>query len=123
MLMSIAFLLSQLGSGCTVHDSGFSGMVFFGHALQKTEVLNGCWTADGAQQHLSLMCCSSPAVSTRLHLTFPDPVMSIVPLIPFALLFWIFLIGPVKSFLSLVTHAEAPESHIASCVSDLSQRR
>ena len=40
MLMSIAFLLSLLGSGCTaVHDLGFKTMEFFGCALQKTDVL------------------------------------------------------------------------------------
>ena len=37
-----------VGSGCTVHNLGFSRMVLFGCALQKTEVLNGCWVADGA---------------------------------------------------------------------------
>ena len=39
MMMSIAFSSGLSGSGCTVHDSGFGGMVFFGCALQKTEVL------------------------------------------------------------------------------------
>ena len=39
MLMSIAFLLSLLGSGCTVHDLGFRTMEFFVCALQKTDVL------------------------------------------------------------------------------------
>ena len=48
MLMPIAFLLSLLGLGCTVHDLGFSTMTFVGRALQKTEVLNSCWVADGA---------------------------------------------------------------------------
>ena len=51
MLMLIAFLLSLLGSGCTVHDLGISWMVFFGCALQKTEVLESHWVADGAWQH------------------------------------------------------------------------
>ena len=76
--------------------------------------------AEGAQQHLSSMCCSSPAVSIRLHLTLPDPVMPIALLIPFALPFCIFLIGLMKSFLSLVMHAEAPESQIALHMSDRS---
>ena len=90
-------------------------MVFFGHALQKTEVLESCWVADGAQQHLSLMCCSSPAVLIGPHLTFPNPVMPIAPLTPFALQFCIFLIGVMKSFLLLLMHTDAPESQIASC--------
>ena len=42
MMMSIAFLSSSLGSGCTVHDLGFGAMAFLWHALQKTEALNGC---------------------------------------------------------------------------------
>ena len=42
MMMSMAFLSGLLGSGCTVHDLGFSRMVFFGCALQKTEVLESC---------------------------------------------------------------------------------
>ena len=42
MKMSIVFLLSLSGSGCAVHDSGFGRMVFFGCALQKIEVLDGC---------------------------------------------------------------------------------
>ena len=40
--MSIAFLSSLSGSGCTVHDLGFDAMAFLGHALQKTEVLDSC---------------------------------------------------------------------------------
>ena len=73
--------------------------------------------AEGVQQHWSLMCCASLAVSTRLHLAFPDLVMPIALLILFTSLFCVFSIGPLKSFLSLVTHAEAPESQIALCVS------
>ena len=79
--------------------------------------------ADGAQQHLSSMCRNCPAVSIGLHLSLPDPVMPIAPLIPFTLQFWIFLIGVVKSFLSLVMHADAPESQIVSCASVSSSRR
>ena len=75
--------------------------------------------ADGAHQHLSSMCHGSPAVSIRLHLTFPDPVMPIALLIPFALPFCVFLIGTVKSFLSFVTHTEVPESQIALHAVDL----
>ena len=111
MMLLIGFFLSLLGSGCTVHDLGFSGMVFFGHALQKMEVLDSSWAADGVQQHWRSMCLSS-------HLTFPDPVIPIALLILFALPFCIFLIGPVKLFLSLVMHAEAPESQIALHVLD-----
>ena len=58
------------------------------------------------------MCCGSPAVSIRLHLTFPDPVMPIALLILFALQFCVFSIGVVKSFLLFVMHADAPESQI-----------
>ena len=106
---------------CCPCDSGFIRMVFFGCALQKTEALNSRWATNGAQQHLSSMCCSSPAVSMRLHLAFSNPVMPIAPLIAFTLPFWIFLISPMKS--SLVIHTEAPESQIALCALDLSQRR
>ena len=42
MMTSIAFSSGLSGLGCTDHDLGFSGMVFFGHALQKTEVLKSC---------------------------------------------------------------------------------
>ena len=77
--------------------------------------------ADGAQQYLSSMCCSSPAVSMSLHLAFLDPVMPIVLLIPFTLPFCVFSVGLMKHFLSLVEmHAEAPESQIVSHVSDWS---
>ena len=113
MLMSIAFLLSLSGSGCTVHDLGFSAMAFLGHALQKTEALGGCCcVAEGAWQHWSSMCRMSPAVLIGLHLTFPNPVMLIALLIPFTLQICMFLIGVMKSFLSLVMHADAPESQI-----------
>ena len=47
MLMQIAFLLSLLGSGCTVHDLGFGAMAFLGHAL-KSEALNSRWVVEGA---------------------------------------------------------------------------
>ena len=42
MMMSIEFSSALSGSGCTVHDLGFSRMVFFGFALQKMEVLESC---------------------------------------------------------------------------------
>ena len=42
MFVSIAFLLSLSGSGCTVHDLGFKTIEFFGCALQKTDVLGSC---------------------------------------------------------------------------------
>ena len=89
MMMLIRFSSGLSGLGCTVHDLGVSRMVFFGHSLQKTEVLwlESHWAADGAQQHLSSMCRSSPAVSIRLHLALPNPVIPIAPLIPFALQF------------------------------------
>ena len=47
MLMLIAFLLSLLGSGCTVHDLWFKTMEFVGCALQKTDVLGSCRAAEG----------------------------------------------------------------------------
>ena len=47
MMMSIAFLLSFSGSGCTVHDFGFGAMAFLGHAL-KSEALNSRWVVEGA---------------------------------------------------------------------------
>ena len=39
MMMLIAFSSGLLGSGCAIHDLEFGRMVFFGCALQKTEVL------------------------------------------------------------------------------------
>ena len=42
MMTSIAFSSGLSGSGFAVHDSGFGRTVFFGHALQKTEVLKSC---------------------------------------------------------------------------------
>ena len=117
MSMSIAFLLSLLGSGCTVHDLWFSAMAFLGCALWKTEALGSRCVAEGAQQHWRSMCCMSPAVSVRLHLTFPNLAMPIALLIPFALQFCIFVIGVMRSFLSLVMHTDAQESQIASHMS------
>ena len=48
MLMSIGFLFSLLGSGCTVHDFGFNAVAFLGCALQKMDVLSGRCVASGA---------------------------------------------------------------------------
>ena len=39
MMMSIGFSSGLSGLGCAVHDLGVSRKVFFGHSLQKTEVL------------------------------------------------------------------------------------
>ena len=50
-------------------------------------------------------------------MTFLHLVTPIALLVQFALPFCVFLIGPMKSFLLLVTHTEASESQIALCVS------
>ena len=87
MMTLIGFSSGLSGLGCAVHDLGVSGIVFFGHSLQKTEVLSSRWVANGAWQHFSSMCRGSLAVSIRLHLTLPDPVIPIAPLIPLTLQF------------------------------------